>query len=94
MTFPYHRCTDYRSSSLPYELSVPVEKESGLYCMTLTFKGPIANPSTCYSLLSTQGASRLIIGVREYQDHESYDVPCGLPPTLPSAELCTSNEEL
>ena len=64
-TFPYHRCSDYASSSLPYELTVPVEKEPGLYCMTISFKGPVANPSTCYNVLSTQGATRLIIGVRE-----------------------------
>ena len=42
-----------------------MEKEPGLYCMTLTFKGPVSNPSTCYNILSNQGGTRLTMGVRE-----------------------------
>ena len=62
--FPYHRCSDYASTSLPYELSTPVEVD-GAYCVTLTYKGPVANPSTCYNVLSTQGGNRLTIGICE-----------------------------
>ena len=64
-SFPFHRCSDYASSSLPYELSQPVETTPGMYCMTITFKGPIADPSTCYNVLSSVGGTRLTMGVRE-----------------------------
>ena len=63
-TFPYHRCSDYNSSSLPYELSTPVEVD-GAYCVTLTYKGPVSNPSTCYNVLATQGGSRIVLGIGE-----------------------------
>ncbi|GAX74583.1 hypothetical protein CEUSTIGMA_g2032.t1, partial [Chlamydomonas eustigma] len=62
-TFPYHRCSDYNASSLPYDLTKPVETSPGLYCMTLSFRGYPTNPSTCYNVLTTYGATRLIMGV-------------------------------
>eukprot|EP00955_Chlamydomonas_euryale_P013119 141573-Chlamydomonas_euryale.AAC.1 len=42
ISFPYHRCIDYRNSSLPYNLEPPVEKEPGLFCTTLFYLGPTA----------------------------------------------------
>eukprot|EP00955_Chlamydomonas_euryale_P009320 100004-Chlamydomonas_euryale.AAC.3 len=61
-SFPYHRCTDYRNSSLPYNLSPPVETSPGLYCMTFTYIGPSTAPSDCYSLLE-QRVTHITIGV-------------------------------
>ena len=63
--FPYHRCGDYASSSLPYELSAPVDDQNGMYCMTITWKGFMPGSSSCYNTLSTVGATRLTIGVGE-----------------------------
>lgn len=60
-----HRSMDYASTSLPYELSLPVERPAGLYCMTLTFKGFLPGASTCYNLLSTAGGY-LTMDVREW----------------------------
>ena len=64
-SFPFHRCSDYAATSLPYELTVPVERQHGTYCMNFTYKGMVSNPSTCYSILSTLGGSRLTLGVGE-----------------------------
>ncbi|KAG1657027.1 hypothetical protein FOA52_004114 [Chlamydomonas sp. UWO 241] len=50
-SFPYHRCSDYLNSSLPYNLSPPVEKAPGLYCMTMVYLGGALAPSTCYNKL-------------------------------------------
>ena len=63
--FPYHRCADYDSNSLPYTLSPPVETTPGLYCMTLTYNGDVSSPSECYNILSSQGGTSLIMGVSE-----------------------------
>ena len=65
--FPYHRCSDYASTSLPYVLSSPVDTpgDPGMYCMTLTYKGDVSNPSDCYDVLSNQGGTSLIMGVSE-----------------------------
>ena len=59
------RCYDFASTSLPYELSLPVEKSAGLYCMIITFKGFLSGASVCYNMLSTTGGEYLTIGIRE-----------------------------
>jgi hypothetical protein len=40
-----------------------VDSTTGYFCMTLTWLGYPTNPSTCYNLLSTSGATSLVIGV-------------------------------
>lgn len=67
--FPYHRCSDYSNSSLPYHLSAPtttVQKAGGaLYCMNFTYSGPVGNASACYQQLST-AATWMAFGVSEF----------------------------
>ena len=70
-TFPFHRCSDYSTKSLPYGLTKPVETAPGLYCMTLSYLGPSPNATTCYDILSTSGATRLTIGVGESSWHQT-----------------------
>ena len=62
--FPYHRCSDYSNASLPYHLSLPVEKARGLYCSTVTYLGPVPHPSACYTQL-TQMAHQVTIAISE-----------------------------
>ena len=63
------------STTLPYELSRPVEQSAGLYCMIITFKGSTPGAPTCYNRLTTWLAatggdsSYIAIGVRECPAH-------------------------
>ena len=37
-----------------------------MYCATFSYLGDKPNPSQCYSILQTYGATRLVIGISEY----------------------------
>jgi hypothetical protein len=63
-SFPFHRCSDYSNSSLPYVFSEPVEKQPGLYCMVMTYIGPKDDKSICYGNLENS-LTTITLGVSE-----------------------------